>query len=120
MSTPKVELAAAYISLVPSLQGSKREIEKEITGVGGAAGKSGGNALAAGLRKSMKVAVGGGAIFAGIAAKKGLDRLLGIENARASLAGLGHDTKAVDKIMGNALDAVKGTAFGMADAGKTA
>lgn len=120
MATPKVELAAAYISLVPSLKGSKREIEKEIAGTGQAAGKSGGNALAAGLRKSMKVAVGGGAIFAGIAAKKGLDRLLGIENARASLSGLGHDTKAVDKIMGNALDAVRGTAFGMAEAGKTA
>ena len=76
--------------------------------------------VATGLKTAVKTGLAGGALFAGVAAKKGIDRLLGIEDARASLSGLGHDAKAVDSIMKNALNSVKGTAFGMADAGKTA
>lgn len=76
--------------------------------------------VATGLKTAVKTGLAGGALFAGVAAKKGIDRLLGIEDARASLSGLGHDAKSVDAIMQNALNSVKGTAFGMADAGKVA
>lgn len=51
-----------------------------------------------------------------LAIKGGIDRMLGIEDAQAKLKGLGHDTKAVDAIMKNALASVRGTAFGLDEA----
>lgn len=68
------------------------------------------------------LAIGGAAVGAfaatltGMAIKGGIDRALNIEDARASLTGLGHDTKAVDKIMQSALASVKGTSYGLGDA----
>lgn len=117
------ELGVAYLSILPSterlapgikkaLGGAQRDVERQGGGLGGS--------LAKGMKRTVAAGIGGGALFAGIAAKKGLDRLMGIEDARASLSGLGHSAKSVDKIMGNALNSVKGTAFGMADAGKVA
>lgn len=47
---------------------------------------------------------------------KGLDRLTAIDNAKAKLSGLGHEAASIDQIMQNAMDAVKGTAFGLGDA----
>lgn len=61
-----------------------------------------------------------GAIGLGVALKKGFTRLTGIENAQAKMRGLGHDTKAVDVIMDNALTSVKGTAFSLDSAATTA
>lgn len=70
--------------------------------------------------KGLAIGAGAVATFAatltGMAIKGGIDRALNIEDARASLTGLGHDTKMVDKIMGSALASVKGTAFGLGDA----
>lgn len=51
---------------------------------------------------------------------KGWDRLTGIENARAMLQGLGHDTATVERIMDDALASVKGTAFGLDEAATAA
>lgn len=65
--------------------------------------------------------LGGAAAAAGaVAAKAGWDRLTAIDNARAKLKGLGHDTESVEKIMGNAMASVKGTAFGMGGAASLA
>src|SRR5690606_32449108 len=50
---------------------------------------------------------------AGLAAGGGIARALNIEDATAKLRGLGHDTKAVEAIMNDALASVKGTAFGL-------
>lgn len=116
-----VELGAAYISILPETKGLAKGITGELQGSAVASGakKSGssmGGLVATGLKRTVKAGLAGGALFAGIAAKKGLDRLMGIEDARASLLGLGNSTKTVDKIMQNALNSVKGTAFGMADA----
>ncbi|TYU88924.1 tape measure protein [Listeria monocytogenes] len=58
--------------------------------------------------------------LAGIALKKGWSRLIGIDDARAKLMGLGHDAKSVDAIMASALESVKGTSFGMDEAATTA
>lgn len=58
--------------------------------------------------------------LAGISLKKGWDRLTGIDDARAKLMGLGHDAKAIEKIMNSALESVKGTSFGMDEAATTA
>ncbi|PWA08663.1 hypothetical protein DCC39_14590 [Pueribacillus theae] len=71
-------------------------------------------------KKLTLPAVGAASALAGIALKKGFDRLVGIDNARAKLKGLGHDAKGVEKIMDSALESVKGTSFGMDEAATTA
>ncbi|MGZ0151873.1 phage tail protein [Kribbella sp. WER1] len=115
----------ATLQIIPSLKGVAASIQNQMGGgdVASAGKKSGvsvGGAVMAGVKTALKATVAGGALFAGIAAKKGIDRLLNIEDARAKLQGLGHDTKTVDAIMKNALNSVKGTAFGLDEAAKTA
>ncbi|MCM2675575.1 tape measure protein [Alkalicoccobacillus plakortidis] len=51
---------------------------------------------------------------------KGLSRLMGIDEANAKLEGLGFTTKEIEKIMGSALDSVRGTSFGLDEAATTA
>ncbi|MBK0296433.1 tape measure protein, partial [Bacillus sp. S34] len=60
------------------------------------------------------------ATIAGVAAKKGLDRLLNIDDAQGKLKGLGNSTKQIATIMDSALASVKGTAFGLGDAATVA
>lgn len=75
---------------------------------GGAVVRTG--ALAVGAVATIGAAVGG------LALKGGIDRALNIEDAQAKLRGLGHDAQSIETIMGSALDAVSGTAFGLGDA----
>jgi tape measure domain-containing protein len=78
------------------------------------------SALGAGLKRGAVVA---GAAVAGILAysiTKGFQRLAAIDQARAKLTGLGHDAKTVEKVMKNALNSVRGTAFGLGDAASVA
>lgn len=121
-----VELATAYLSLVPSLKGAGKTIGKELgssevqSEVESAGQKTGG-----GWVKGMGKVIGGAAlagvgIAAGLAIKGGLDRALSVENAEAKLRGLGNSAGDVSKIMDNALASVKGTAFGMGEAATTA
>lgn len=56
----------------------------------------------------------------GITLVKGFNRLIGIDTARAKLTALGHDAESVETIMDNALEAVKGTSYGMDEAATTA
>jgi tape measure domain-containing protein len=51
---------------------------------------------------------------------KGFGRLQDIENAEFKLRGLGHTAESVEQIMEDALSAVKGTAFGLGEAGTIA
>ena len=60
------------------------------------------------------------AAVGGLVTALGFKRLVGIDSARAKLKGLGHDGKSIEDIMDSALDAVKGTAFGMDEAATTA
>ena len=78
--------------------------------------KSGAKLVGKGFLIAGGAVAGFAATLVGMAVKGGIDRALNIEDARASLTGLGHDTKAVDKIMQSALASVKGTAFGLGDA----
>ncbi|MGE6376616.1 peptidoglycan DD-metalloendopeptidase family protein [Peribacillus muralis] len=64
-------------------------------------------------------AVGAASALAGITLVKGFNRLVGIDTARAKLTGLGHDAEGVEKIMESALEAVRGTSFGMDEAATT-
>lgn len=117
-----VELATAYISLVPSLKGAGREIQKQLGGsdVQKAVGRSGDSAGRAFLgrmtRRLGKATLLGVGAAIGTTITLGLQRSLAIEDAQAKLEGLGHSTNSVSKIMENALAAVKGTAFGLGDA----
>src|SRR5690554_3508964 len=51
---------------------------------------------------------------------KGVGRLTAIENAEASLRGLGHAAEEVETIMQSALASVEGTVFGLGDAASLA
>ena len=127
-----IELAVAYVSIVPGVSKIAPGVRKALgdTGrYGDAAGKTLGSKMASGassaLKKGLKVAglasLGasvGGAISAGL--YKGLGRLTAIEQAQAKLKGLGHSAQSVSTIMDNALASVKGTAFGLEEAASVA
>lgn len=86
---------------------------------GSSVGKFFGGVAKTGLKATGLLAGGvtaiGGAI-ATVAAKKGLDRLLDIDDAQKKLKGLGKTQADIASIMDSALASVKGTAFGLGDA----
>lgn len=121
------ELAVVYVPIVPetskiapgvrsALGGAARHAEKDGAGIG--------SKLSAGIGKTLKTgAVATGAAVAGVlgaAMTKGFQRLTAIDSAEAKLSGLGHTAGGVASIMGDALAAVKGTAFGLGDAAAAA
>lgn len=122
------ELGTGYIIISPSTKGLGKAIEGSISNgtatgtqksgksiistIGGAFGKIG----KVGVGTIAGIASG----IAGLTAKGGFDRALNIERAQTKLKALKYDTASVDKIMGNALASVKGTAFGLGDAASVA
>lgn len=120
------ESAVAYVSIAPSAKGFTKALEREINPA--ALGSSVGDKMSGSFLKSVgslatktTAVVGGavtaiGATIAAVAAKKGLDRLLDIDDAKGKLKGLGHDVEGIAAIMDSALASVKGTAFGLGDA----
>ena len=122
------ELGIGYIIISPSTKGLGKAIEGSISAgtatgtqksgksiistIGGAFGKIG----KVGVGTIAGIASG----IAGLTAKGGFDRALNIERAQTKLKALKYDTASVDKIMGNALASVKGTAFGLGDAASVA
>lgn len=113
-------VGAVGVAVRPSFKGVQREVGREFTGAGATAEKSFssrfGKAVKAGLFATGAAAAAG----FGTALVKGFGRLTAIENAQASLRGLGHDAKSVETIMQNANAAVKGTAFGLDSAATVA
>lgn len=130
MSSKGQEIAVAYVSITPSMQGIQGAVAKELGGVDkafGAAGKSSGERFSSALNKSveaaMKVATGvvaAGGVAMGVALTKGLGRLNAIDTAKAKLRGLGNDADTVSVIMKNATASVRGTAYGLDEAATTA
>lgn len=120
------ESAVAYVSVVPQAKGAGRAIERQINPQ--ALGTSIGSKMSPGFLKSVgsmavkSTAIVGagvtaiGASIAAVAAKKGIARLLDIDDAKGKLAGLKTSTAGIAKIMDSALASVKGTAFGLGDA----
>src|SRR5690554_5841532 len=121
-----VELATAYVSLVPSAKGVKQNIAREldIDQPAERAGRSAGGRLSGALGKAVKGAAVGVGVAAGAALSgalvKGWGRLTAIEEAQSKLAGLGHSAQSVATIMDNALASVRGTAFGLDEAATVA
>ncbi|WGH89381.1 peptidoglycan DD-metalloendopeptidase family protein [Auritidibacter ignavus] len=120
----------AQVLVTPTFSGLQSAIGRGFVkplekGVGAAdPGKRIGDKVISGLGKALKVgAAGTVAVGAGVVATalaKGFQRLQDIEEARAKLKGLGHSGEEVEAIMDNALNAVKGTAFGMGEAASLA
>lgn len=112
------EVGAAYVTLLPTTRGFGRNVEREMGGAWDNAEKQGSSTFSGLFKKvtafaaTAAVAIGGyfsiQKIFGG-----GLDRLLNIEDAQAKLRGLGHDAESVSTIMTDALNAVRGTAYGL-------
>lgn len=71
-------------------------------------------------KRTAKVLGGAAAAFAGIALAKGWQRMTQIDEAKVKLEAIGNSSKDVAKIMDNAMESVKGTAYGMNDAATTA
>ena len=119
MAAESVELARAFVSVIPSMKGARTQIAKDLGAAAPAVEKTG-RSLGGTLTKGLKwAAVGAGGAIAGVIGKSlvgGFKRLTSIENAQAKLTGLGHSAGNVQKIMDNALAAVKGTAYGLDEA----
>lgn len=122
-----IELAHAYVSILPETSKIAPGVAKALGGAEKTADKSGksiGSKLSSGMGSVLKksaVGVGaaaGAALGAGLT--KGIGRLNSIEQAEAKLKGLGHSAQSVGGIMENSLAAVKGTAFGLEEAATTA
>lgn len=112
------------ILLKPSLSGGQRAIGKELDGMAGKTGEQAGRTMGGALGKALKIgagAIGGAAVTGiGVALTKGFGRLKAIEQAQATLTGLGHSAQTVEQIMQNTNAAVKGTAFGLGEAATVA
>lgn len=117
-------IGVAEVLVKPSFRGAQQSVAREMDGIAENSGKSAGSRMGAALGGALKVgavAVAGGALAGiGLALTKGFERLQAIENAKASLAGLGHSAESIQGIMNDAMAAVKGTAFGLGDAAKVA
>lgn len=135
-----IELAAAYVTIVPSLKGATKQIQDQLAGIDTSVGT--------GLGKQLSDKISAGANFAPIAAKfesigsalsgvgakmssnitkpavvaggavatlvgaLGFKRLVGIDTARGQFKGLGHDA---DAVMAQVDKGVTNTALSMAD-----
>lgn len=115
------EIGTAYLSIVPSVKGFPETLKKELGGVEDEIAKKSarggfGRKIFGGLTKIAKgTGIAAGATFAA-SMVKGFGRLSAIENAEAKLKGLGHTTSEVEAITKNALNSVKGTAYGLDEA----
>ncbi|RTE50387.1 peptidoglycan DD-metalloendopeptidase family protein [Actinobaculum sp. 352] len=110
-----VELAKAYVQIIPSVKGLKAALGEEM-GDSEGAGHKWGTSFTKGLKKAVKLAGAGIATALGTSLAKGFSRLSSIEAAQAKLTGLGHSAESVSEIMDNALASVKGTAYGLDEA----
>ncbi|MDN6655864.1 MAG: tape measure protein, partial [Bifidobacterium crudilactis] len=122
------EIGVVYVPVVPSGKGFGKAVEGQITDAADSGSKKGSSSILSKIGGAFSTVgkVGVGAIGAvatgivGLAAKGGFERALNIENAKAKLKGLGHDSASVTEIMNDALASVKGTAVGLGDAATVA
>lgn len=122
------DVGTVYVQVEPSGRGFGRKIEGDLGNSIDKASTRGSTSLVGKMgdafNKIGKTGLGvigtitGG--IAGLAAKGGFGRALAIENAQAKLKGLGHSAGDVTEIMTDALNSVKGTAFGLGDAATVA
>lgn len=122
-----VVVAEGVVKVTADAKAVGDDLERGIKGAESKAesgGRGFGNRMLGGIGKVFAggaLAVGAVAIGGiGTALTKGFSRLNAIDQAKAKLQGLGNSAGQIDKIMTNALASVKGTAFGLDEAGTTA
>lgn len=117
------EIATLYVSIVPETTKIAPGLRKEFASIeksGKGVGSRLGDAIGTGVKRAAQGAgLAAGAIL-GTALAKGMGRLTAIDTAEAKLTGLGHSASSVAGIMDDALASVKGTAFGLGEAGAAA
>lgn len=118
-----VELATAWITIVPETSQIPRQINAALGQAdrqAAAAGKSMGgkmsSALGAALKTGGVAAAAAGTAAIGTAMVAGFKRLDAIDQAKGKLSALGASTQTTAKVMDSALASVKGTAYGLGDA----
>ncbi|MDO8879984.1 MAG: tape measure protein [Coriobacteriia bacterium] len=116
-----IEIATAYISIVPDTRKLAAELSSsQFANIGDGAGKSIGSRMSASIGKFAKAgAVAAAAAITGAAAftlKKGIDRALDIEDAKATLGALGYTVQQVGAITDDVLKSVLGTPYALNDA----
>ncbi|MGO1320402.1 MAG: phage tail protein [Galactobacter sp.] len=141
-----VELASAYVTIIPSLRGATGQIQKELGGVDTSkAGSKIGAQLSSNIGRSLnlktigakfqqiggqitgvgqkltssitKPAIVAGGAVAGLVGGLGFKRLVGIDTARSQFQGLGLDA---DKVMEQVDKGVTNTSLSMADGASSA
>lgn len=120
MAAGGISLGNAWLNVVPSTKGFTRTITTALGGASKPAGKklSGGllGAAAPAFRKIGALGTAAaGAVVTGFTLKGGIDRALGIEDAKAKLAGLGHSAGSIEKIMDSTSKAIEGTPYLLSD-----
>ena len=122
-----MNLGEVFVQIGADMTGFKKALGEAKTQLGGRSGF--GASVTSALGSATKLAfkgIGAGigvaaaavGVIGGTALKKGFDRALSIEDAKATLKGLGYDAKSVGGITDSVLAAVKGTAFAL-DEGMT-
>lgn len=122
-----VEIANAYVALTTKMPGVKKEIASALSGASSEVERSG-SGLGGNLMKGIGGAAVAGAAVAGAAIAvtlgtaltKGFQRLNAIDQATAKMEGLGFTSDETAALMDNALESVRGTAFGLGDAATVA
>lgn len=122
-----IELGKAYVQILPSAKGISGSIQKAIAPEALAAGKSAGRNITTAIADSLSKAgstmtkyittpaMAAATAVSGLVGALGFKRLVGMDEARAKLKGLGIEGKQLEIVMENAKNAVTGTTFTMAD-----
>lgn len=98
------EIAVAYVSIVPSLQGFQQQLKRDVVGPSADVGKDAGEAMGGGLKGALKTGAAGAALAAGALIAKGLGDAIEQSNIttklQAQLGGSGKDAAKYGKVAG--------------------
>jgi phage-related minor tail protein len=104
MSGHAPEIAVAYVSIVPEIQGFARQLREQIVGPAGDAGADAGEAAGGGLKDKLKVGAAAAAIAAGAVIAKGIGDAIEQANVtsklQAQLGATGKDAAKYGKVAG--------------------
>lgn len=127
-----IELGKAYVQILPSAKGISGSIQKAIGSEALTAGKAAGRNIATAISDSLSKAgstmtkyittpaLAAATAVSGLVGALGFKRLVGMDEARAKLKGLGIEGKQLEIVMESAKNAVTGTTFTMADGASVA
>lgn len=104
MSGNAPEIAVAYVSIVPEIQGFARQLREQIVGPAGDAGENAGEAAGSGLKDKLKVGAAAAAVAAGAVIAKSIGDALEQANItsklQAQLGASGKDAAKYGKVAG--------------------